>query len=65
MSVYIYIYIYMCVSKITKLILVVVIGIYTKNFSAYLFFYHTLQETESEALTLSKIDPHANKWHTE
>jgi len=54
MSVYIYIYIYMCVSKITKLILMVVIG---KNFSAYLFFFHTLQETESEALTIKNGSP--------
>lgn len=63
LSLYIYIYIY--VSKITKLILVICIGMYTKNFSAYLIFFHTLQETQSEALTLSKMDPYANKWHNE
>jgi hypothetical protein len=44
---------------------VIGIGLYTKNFSSYLIFFHTLQETQSEALALSKIDPHANKWHTE
>jgi hypothetical protein len=56
---------YIYVSKITKLILVICFGMYTKNFSAYLIFFHTLQETQSEALTLSKMDPYANKWHTE
>jgi hypothetical protein len=44
---------------------VIDIGMYTKNFSANLIFIHTLQDTQSEALTLSKVDPHANKWHTE
>jgi len=44
---------------------VIGIGMYTKNFSTYLIFFYTWQETQNEALTLSKMDPYANKWHTE